>query len=128
MDSDLECIYEYATRQGGVRMAEICLHNRYNGWYCQMERAQDAIGWWHFMERMVCNKIQAIQTTYLALSRSPTSAEEWMVELITKLLQVTHGQCNSNSNLSCTLPLGLIASGEGRSANPFLPKKLIGLK
>ncbi len=93
MDSDLlECIYEYATRQGGVTMAEICLHNGCNGWYCQMERAQDAIGWWHFMERMVCNKIQAIQTTYLTLSRSPTSAEEWMVELITKLLQVTHGQ------------------------------------
>ncbi len=33
---------------------------------------------------------------------------------------------NSNSNLSCTLPLGLIASGEGKSVNLFLPKKLIG--
>ncbi len=59
-----------------------------------MVRAQDAIGWRRFMEGMVCEKIQAVQQTYPALSLSGlwTSAERWMVELITKLLEVTHGQ------------------------------------
>ena len=34
-----------------------------------------------------------IQTTHTALSGSRTNAEKWTVELITKLLEVTHGQC-----------------------------------
>jgi hypothetical protein len=45
--------------------------------------------------------------------------------LSTRFLQVENAPnySNSISNLSCTLPLGLIAFGEGRSVNPFLPKK-----
>jgi hypothetical protein len=49
------------------------------------------------MEGMVCKEIQVIQKTYTALSGSWTSAEKWTVELITKLLEVAHGQwlyCN----------------------------------
>jgi hypothetical protein len=75
-----------------VSITEICLHNRYNEWYYQIKRAQDAIGWWRLMEGMVCNEIWAIQTTYLALSGSQTSAKKWTVKFITKLLMVTHGQ------------------------------------
>jgi hypothetical protein len=57
-----------------------------------MARAQDAIGWWQFMEGMVCNEIRIIQMPHAALSGSRLNAEKWMVELITKLLKVTHGQ------------------------------------
>jgi hypothetical protein len=44
------------------------------------------------MKGMVCKEIQAIQKTYTALSGSHNSAVKWMVELITKLLEVTQGQ------------------------------------
>jgi hypothetical protein len=57
-----------------------------------MVRAQDVIGWRHFMEWMVCKEIRVIQRTYTALSGLQTSAEEWTVELITILLEVTHSQ------------------------------------
>jgi hypothetical protein len=57
-----------------------------------MARAQDAIGWRRFMEGMICKEIPGIQKTYTALSGSRTSAEKWTGELITKLLEVTHGQ------------------------------------
>ena len=46
-----------------------------------MARAQDDIGWWRFMEGMICKEIGRIQRT-----------EKWGVGLVTKLLEVTHGQ------------------------------------
>jgi hypothetical protein len=44
------------------------------------------------MEGMICKEIWAIQKTYTAFSRSRTSAKKWTGELITKLLEVRHGQ------------------------------------
>ncbi len=44
------------------------------------------------MEGMICKELRAIQSTYVALSGLRMSAERWMGELITKLLEVTHGQ------------------------------------
>jgi hypothetical protein len=58
MDRDLrDCIYEYAMGQGGVRMEEICEENHYDQRYRVMARAQDEIGWWRFMEGMICKEI-----------------------------------------------------------------------
>ncbi len=92
-DPDLrECMYEYATGRGGRTMAEICLDHGYDGRYQGMARAQDAIGWRRFMEGMICKEIRVIQKTYTAFSGSRTSAEKWVGELITKLLEVTQGQ------------------------------------
>ena len=92
-DTDLrECIYEYATGRGGITMEEICSNKGYDGRYQQMAKAQDSIGWRRFMEGMVCKEIRMIQTTYTSLSGSRMSAERWTEELITKLLEVTHGQ------------------------------------
>jgi hypothetical protein len=57
---------------GGVTMAEICSDNRYGEQYQLMARAQDAIGWWRFMEGMVCKEIQVIQKpTLLLADRGP---------------------------------------------------------
>jgi hypothetical protein len=95
MDPNLqECIYEYAMGQGSMTMEAICSDNGYNRHYRQMAKAQDTIGWQRFMEKMVmvCREIRVIQTTHTALSGSRTNAEKWTVELITKLLEVTHGQ------------------------------------
>ncbi len=57
-----------------------------------MARAQDAIWWPCFMEGMVCKEIRAVQMTYTMLNGSQTKAEMWMAVLITKILEVTHGQ------------------------------------
>ncbi len=73
-------------------MEAICSNNGYDGLYRQMAKAQDTIGWRRFMEGMVCREIRVIETTHTALSGSRTNAEKWTVELITKLLEVTHGQ------------------------------------
>jgi hypothetical protein len=92
-DPDLrECIYEYATGRGGRKMVDICSAHSYDDRYHRMARAQDIIGWRRFMEGMICKELRAIQTTYVALSGSRMSAERWTGELITKLLEVTHGQ------------------------------------
>jgi hypothetical protein len=89
-DPDLrECIYEYAIGQGGVTVEAICTDNRYYGHYRLMARAKDAIRWQQFMVGMIWSEIWVIQTTHTALS---VNAEKWTVELITKLLKVTHGQ------------------------------------
>ncbi len=73
-------------------METICSNNGYNGRYRQMAKAQDTVGWWRFMEGMVCREIRVIQVTHTALSGSRTNTEKWTVELITKLQEVTHGQ------------------------------------
>jgi hypothetical protein len=52
----------------------------------RMAKAQDTIGWWRFMEGMVCREIRVIETTHTALSGSRTITEKWTMELITKLL------------------------------------------
>jgi hypothetical protein len=89
-----ECIYEYAMGRGGVTMAEVYSDIGYNEQYRLMARAQaqNAIVWRCFTEGMVCKEIRATQKPYTDLSGLQTSAEKWMVELITKLLEVIHGQ------------------------------------
>ena len=57
-----------------------------------MARAQDDIGWWRFMEGMICKEIGRIQRTHAGLQAAQLSAEKWGVGLVTKLLEVTHGQ------------------------------------
>jgi hypothetical protein len=73
-------------------METICSNNGYDGCYWRMAKAQDTNGWRRFIEGMVCREIRVIQTTHMALSGSSTNPEKWMVELITKFIEVTHGQ------------------------------------
>ena len=44
------------------------------------------------MEGMISNEITCIQKSYLALSSYHISIDRWTTGLITKLLEVTHGQ------------------------------------
>ncbi len=92
-DPDLrDCIYEYAMERGGVTMEEICEENHYDQRYRVMARAQDEFGWRQFMEGMICKEIRQIQRTHAGLQASRLSAKKWGVGLVTKLLEVTHGQ------------------------------------
>ena len=92
-----DCIYEYAMGRGRVTMEEICEENHYGQRYREITRAQDAIGWQRFTEGVICKEIGLIQRMHTGLQASRLSAKKWGVGLVTKLLEVTHGQwlyCN----------------------------------
>ena len=57
-----------------------------------LAQSHDLIGWRRFMEGMISKEITGIQKSYLALSSYHLSIERWMTGLITKFLEVTHGQ------------------------------------
>jgi len=44
------------------------------------------------MEGMICKEIGRIHRMHVGLQASQLSAEKWGVGLVTKLLEVTHGQ------------------------------------
>lgn len=85
-----QCLVEYAKGRGGKSMGEIChgMHERYQ----RLARSQDKIGWRRFMEGMISKEIVPLQKNYLILSGSHWSVERWTIGLVTKLLEVTHGQ------------------------------------
>ena len=57
-----------------------------------MAISQDKIGWGRFLEGMISTEITAIQRQYIAVNGSRTSLEKWCMILITRLLEITHGQ------------------------------------
>ena len=58
----------------------------------RMARDQDEIGWRRFMEGMVPKGLREIQSTYSVIEGSNISPEQWMVGVIIKLMETTHGQ------------------------------------
>jgi hypothetical protein len=54
--------------------------------------SQDKIGWRQILEGMTSKKITDIQQQFFALNRSRMSLEKWISGLITRLLEITHGQ------------------------------------
>ena len=60
--------------------------------YVTLGESQDHIGWRRFLEGMISREILPIQEDYMALSGSRGSIDEWAKELITRLLECTHGQ------------------------------------
>ena len=92
-DPDLrEGIYEFSMGRGWLLMEEICIENGYDERYKVMARAQDSIGWRRFMEGMVCKEIRAIQCTHSSVTGLRCNTEHWGRELVTRLLEVMHGQ------------------------------------
>jgi hypothetical protein len=51
---------------------------------------QDKIGWDNFVMEMVSKKLLQVQSAHLLQCNSAQIAQNWMSELITQLLQVTH--------------------------------------
>ena len=67
------------------------LGNRTHRMY-PLAQLQDLISWKCFMEGMISKDITCIQKSYPALSSYHLSIKRWTTGLITKLLEVTHGQ------------------------------------
>ena len=57
-----------------------------------MALSQDKIGWRRFLEGMISKEITNIQQQYYAVNGSRVSLEKWCSGLITRLLEITHGQ------------------------------------
>ncbi len=87
-----EYIYEYAMGWGPKSMVEICAKNDYDERYQTMARSQDSIGWRRFMEGMVCKEIRAIQREHSSVTGLRCNTERWARDLVTRLLEFTHGQ------------------------------------
>ncbi len=57
-----------------------------------MALSQDKIGWRRFLEGMISKEITNILQQYSAVNGSRMSLKKWCSGLITRLLEITHGQ------------------------------------
>ena len=60
--------------------------------YHRMALSQDGIGWRRFMEGMVSRRVVEIQADFFAVRSSSWKLDKWATGLVTRLLEVTHGQ------------------------------------
>ena len=60
--------------------------------YCRMAVSQDSIGWRRFMEGMISKEMIEIQREHCSLDDIEITADQWAQGLITKLMEITHGQ------------------------------------
>ncbi len=86
----LHCIAEYAYRQGSGTMVDIS--HGLGDHFQLMAWDQDAIGWWRFMEEMICTWMHWIQSLHHYREGTHLSPKRWARSLIVKLLEATHGQ------------------------------------
>jgi hypothetical protein len=73
-------------------MEEICIKNDYDDRFKTMARSQDSIGWRRFLEGMVCKEIRVIQSSHSSVTGLRCNTAHWGRDLVTRLLEVTHGQ------------------------------------
>ena len=60
--------------------------------FAALARSQESIGWQRLLEGMISKEIPRLQKTYMDISGSRRSIEKWTSGLITRLLEITHGQ------------------------------------
>ncbi len=93
VDTDLDLadsIVKYVQQRGTVSMKDIVQEapSRFQ----IVGKSQDKIGWRQFLEGMISKEITGIQQHYYALNGMQMSLEKWSSGLITRLLEITHGQ------------------------------------
>ena len=60
--------------------------------YRELARSMDVIGWRRFMEGMISREVFEIQRRSTAEGKQAISLKKWGINLVMKLLEVTHGQ------------------------------------
>jgi hypothetical protein len=85
-----KCLIKYAHGRGGKTMSEIVGWRR--GALRTLADSMDLIGWRRFMEGMISKEIVAIQSKAEVDGRCKMTFDNWSAGLVTKLLEVTHGQ------------------------------------
>ena len=90
-DPDLtDSIVEYVWRWETVTMEEAISDALPR--FKHMSVSQDTIRWRRFLEGMILTEITNIQRLYIAVNGSRMSLDTWCTRLITRLLEITHGQ------------------------------------
>ena len=83
-------IVEYTKGRGGMSMIEL---TRSDDWrFRRLADSQDMIGWRRFMEGMISKEWITIQKDHFNLFGGSVSPAKWAQGLVTRLLEVTHGQ------------------------------------
>jgi hypothetical protein len=90
-DPDLiNCIVDYLQGQGTITMA-LAVQNA-PPLFQALGHLQDIIGWRRFLEGMISKEIVDLQQQFYAVKGSQMSLDKWSTGLITRLLEITHGQ------------------------------------
>ena len=84
------CLVEYAKGRGERTMEAITEGRGHR--YHNLGQSQDLIGYRRFMEGMISAECRTIQHQYSVICGSKHSADKWARGLITRLLEITHGQ------------------------------------
>ncbi len=90
-DPDLiNCTIDYVQGQGTITMA-LAVRN-VPPQFQAFGQSQDVIGWQRFLEGMISKKLVVLQRQFHAVNGSWMSLDKWSSGLITRLLEITHGQ------------------------------------
>jgi hypothetical protein len=81
---------KYAKSRGGEAMTLIVRERE--GPYRKLAESMDKIGWRRFMEGMVSKEILTIQGRAQETGKKKLPIQSWCAGLVTRLLEVTHGQ------------------------------------
>ena len=84
------CLVEYAKGRGEKTMEFITAAR--GSRYHKLGESQDLIGYRRFMEGMISKECRAIQQQYSTICGAKYSVDKWARGLVTRLLEVTHGQ------------------------------------
>jgi hypothetical protein len=107
-DPDLtDSIVEFVRRRGTVKMEEAIIDAPPR--FRHMALLQDKIGWRRFLEGMILTEITSIQRQYIAVNGSCMSLDKWCTGLITRLLEISHGQWLYRNYIVHDLVSGTIA-------------------
>ena len=85
-------VVSFARERGRRTMSEIIRNMDAEEHHSTMAHAQDVIGWRRLMEGMISQSIVISQDIYRARQDEGWETGRWATGLVTKLLEVTHGQ------------------------------------
>jgi hypothetical protein len=103
-----DSIVEYVRRRGAITMEEAISDTPPR--FRHMALSQDKIGWRRFLEGMISTEITSIQRQHIAVNGSRMSLDKWCTGLITRLLEITHGQWLYRNYIVHDLVSGIIAT------------------
>jgi hypothetical protein len=87
------CIIDFACGRGGMSMREVVSGVGKATEFRRMAESQDKIGWRRFMEGMISKEILNLHySTTCENEEDMPASSAWAKGLVTKLLEVTHGQ------------------------------------
>ncbi len=110
-DPDLiDCNIDYVQGRGTITMA-LAVRNA-PPQYQAFGQLQDVIGWRRFLEGMISKEIVVLQQQFYAVNGSQMSLDKWSSGLITRLLEITHGQWLYHNFIVHDPVAGTIATGK----------------